>query len=345
MDADNSLGTGAPPRHRSLPQARVGSTSRSGRPVPSVRPDSSTRIRVTNGPSSSARISNLAASFPLFFFGAGCIAVAFFIVLEGSHAAIGRIPLWVPFVALGIIALAGGSLSVFAEPDEPYQEETPEETTRSPRLPPPSSIAYDRVPRIRRPTHVASSRPPPRASDAATAKLASDEAPPKSSPSPVPPPRPAPVAVTPPSAVPFDDTASLLQEIDLIDAALHAPHLTAGRAPAPSTTSPRVSTASPAAKSVAPPATKVATVSPRSKPSPRMESEVPRQVAHCVGCGSVILHSGSPSKCRVCGETLCTECRDRSIAEGKPNLCPLCGLLDSVHSKGPSPPSPPRSRT
>ncbi len=143
-----------------------------------------------------------------------------------------------------------------------------------------------------------------------------------------------------------DDASSLLKEIDLIDADLHASRISGG--PPPSGTR----NSRPADTDADLVATDLAGTSrPRNDPSwssparpDRLESEAPRQVARCVGCGSVILHTGPPSQCQVCGEPLCSECRDRSLVEGKPNLCPLCGLLDSVHSKGPTAPQRTRSR-
>jgi hypothetical protein len=344
MNADASLATATSYGRMSLSSDDRDSISFYGRPVPAVRRQGAlldaTGSRQTRSPGPA--VSNLAASFPLFFFGAGCVAAALFVLLEGTGAAIGRIPLWVPFIALGIIALAGGTLSIFAEPDEAAEEETPE-------APPPATpVARPRPsrpverPRSRAPPATFASRPiPPSQTEPSAGAIparirptapvhAEASAPAKATPN-----TPAEMATT----LPFpEDVDALLKEIDLIAADIHASYLpsratpSAARPPAsaPATT---VSVAT-SATAVPSRATVSAPASPVESPE-WLESEPPRKVAHCVGCGSVILHAKAPSRCQVCGEPLCTECRDRSLREGKPNLCPLCALLDSVHSKGP----------
>lgn len=342
MDADSSRSTPTARRQRSLPPVPVDPDFRAGRPLPAIRKGGPAGANTANPRSVDTRISNLAASFPLFFFGAGCLAVALFIILEGSHAAIGRIPLWVPFIALGIIALAGGTLSVFAEPDEPPRDEPEQEPAISPRAPRPRPVPSDRIPHIRAPANTGVTQIAARPSAGTARKDVAEEKPPEPSPPPVPPPSPAPAPTISPNVEPIDDTDALLREIDSIEAAIHTSYRTP-RVPsiAPPVNRP-VPAQLPSIKPPVPTVAKVAALGPSTKAAPRTASEGARQVARCVGCGSVILHSGSPSKCQVCGEPLCSECRDRSIAEGKPNLCPLCSLLDSVHSRGPSAP-PPRS--
>jgi hypothetical protein len=351
MDTDDPLGNGTSSGWEDQPPRREDADFRFGRPIPSVRRDGDSEARTLSPRSRSreAELGNLAASFPLFFFGAGCIAVATFVLFEGSHAAIGRIPLWVPFVALGIIALAGGTLSIFAEPDEPSAGTGSEKLPRGR----PSS-------RVRSVTANPPTRPQPRTSSpaprvtpriAAAPKELADSRPAWSE-------EPAPSRAETPSVssatvvtstIAADDTASLLKEIDAIEADIHAsrsggpggPSIPAP-VPRPSALPTRVPVALPrvAASGTAGVPKAVAPTAPA-----RLESEVPHVMARCAGCGSVILQSGTPSRCQVCGEPLCSECRDRSLAEGKPNLCPLCGLLDSVHSKGSPAPQARRSRS
>ncbi|MGC2290031.1 MAG: hypothetical protein WA688_09285 [Thermoplasmata archaeon] len=291
-------------------------------------------------------MSNLAASFPLFFFGAGCLAVAAFVLYEGSAATIGRIPLWIPFIALGAIALAGGTLSVFAEPDEASPTDAAQRTPPNPTAPVPRYIPPDRFPRSGTPTGAA----PERVAARDTPTRPTDFAPPPARPppasTPVEEPSPGPQIGAGLTAVLPDDTSDFLKELDLIEADLHAPRRTiraTPSVPAASAPTPTVagsvfstSTGPPAAKDDPP---QLPVVGPS-----RLESEAPRRVVHCIGCGSAILHVGTPSQCQVCGEPLCSDCRDRSFSEGKPNLCPLCGLLDAVHSKGAAASRPPRAR-
>jgi hypothetical protein len=349
MDAEESLGTGGPSPNRNLPPGRVDPDFYHGRPIPTVRreEDPLQRVRPRKLDPSGDRANNLAASFPLFFFGAGCIAVAAFVLLEGSHAGIGRIPLWVPFIALGIIALAGGTLSVFAEPDEPGRRDDVEAIPQSPSRRPAPLVPRNRSlgdrPRPAEPVppvvpHEPAESPEP--SDTRPPWLEELTPPPvESSPAP-----PAPVEA---ASINNDDTAALLAEIDAIDKDIHTSKLGSPYGRPETRPSPRPSEVPTSAPSVSfvPSVGNNAAGQAVPAATPRMESEVPRQVARCAGCGSVILHSGMPSQCQVCGEPLCSDCRDRSLSEGKPDLCPLCSLLDTVHSKGSTAPSTRRSRS
>jgi hypothetical protein len=350
MDADTAVGTVPSQRHRSLPQVHVDPEYYSGRPVPSIRSESTSLsgAQPEDPPPHAPAFKNLAASFPLFFFGAGCVAVALFVVLERSAAAIGRIPLWVPFVALGIIALAGGTLSVFAEPDEGEEFHAPK-TAPAPSL---SRIRRyippERTPPTRRPQGAVSGRPPPDSGRIRPMVPVPPSAETGDSWMPGTDSMDTRLTATNPAPVPPDDAASLLREIDLITAELRgARNSTRVGSPVPG---PVGNVLAHESKSVTPTVLPSVVVKPPSAPSStarpeRLESEAPRQIAHCVGCGSAILHVGKPSRCQVCGEPLCSECRDRSFAEGKPNLCPLCILLDAVHTKGPEPARSPRPRT
>lgn len=295
---------------------------------------------VPDGPSeatSSPFARNLAASFPLIFLGGGCLAIGAILWLEKTRASLGHIPLWLPFIAVGIIAVVGATLSMFAEPDPlPAESSVPTARRNSLRdgkgasraqkrsVPPPARQRGD----IGRPVPMLRSSEPP------------------SSPEPEPdvPPISAPTLARSPAPAatePLDsDAGALLAEIDAIDAAIHG-----GRAPVPARPSP-TQTAGGSASAPPPTALPAAGSAPAgvgpvgAAPAP---AESPRTRDRCVGCGSTILHSGSPARCQVCGEPLCTDCRDRSLAEGKPNLCPLCGLLDSVHSKASPTGAPARS--
>lgn len=320
-----------PRRRRSLPMVRAGSApgaARSG--------SSASYVEDGVGPQSprdedSPMARNLAASFPLFFFGGGCAVIAVVLLLEKTHAAVGRIPIWLPFLAIGVIALAGGTLSLFAEPDP--KPPTPRPVPRRRTVPPGrplSRSASDAAPSVParqdfgRPAPVLRPRPPidPEADGPVVSQA----------PAPAVPPAAAPAAPVASSAEPLDsDATAQLAEIDDIDAAIHA-----GRPVPPAARSAPAVARSGTARApagVVPNAPIPVAVGPRSV-NAAGSTYAPRTLDHCVGCGSAIVHSGTPIRCQVCGEPLCTDCRDRSLAEGKPNLCPLCGLLDTVHSKG-----------
>jgi hypothetical protein len=318
-----------------------------GRPTPLVvrSAPASRNDRKAVGRAQPPAVSNLAASFPLFFFGAGCVAAAVLVILEGDHSAIGRIPLWVPFVALGIIALVGGTLSVFAEPDEVDERaEARSRNSRSASRPVDTPEATDRYLRRSDATDGDGKSGPQRGPPTLPRPVASWNLPTESARTASSAPRAA--SSTDPAipSVP-DDPAELLKELDRIEAELHASRRPAGQlastTPAPTPTSERTAAAlqGPAVGESRP-----ADVAPSSARGTSVsELESPKRVAHCVGCGSAIIHAKTPTKCQVCGEPLCSDCRDRSLAEGKPNLCPLCSLLDSVHARGP--PTPSRLRT
>jgi hypothetical protein len=345
METDTAVTTSSSHRHRSLPRVRADTNFGKGRSPPSVRRSSSTVNQgdSRNSRSSSPKSENLAASFPLFFFGAGCVASAVFVILEGSGATIGRIPLWIPFIALGIVALVGGTLSVFAEPDELKPEPNRGELSDVNE-----GMAF--VPKAR-------PRPQPLVSPASGVQTPLE--PPavrQRSPLPAPavaveevstdlPPRPDPTTISASSEAELPDSSALLKEIDLIDADLHSrlgsvptfpPEPQDYREDAP------VAAARVSVEISAP--VPEASGTRFARANGPLESEAPRPSALCVGCGSVILNSRAPFACQVCGEPLCSDCRDRGLREGKPNLCPLCSLLDSVHSKRAPPTGPTSAR-
>ena len=359
MASDSTPGTGTPHRHRSLPRVRVAPdfvTERQSSPSTRESADLG-RSRPVAAKPDSPMGNNLVASFPLIFFGAGCIASAVFVLSEGGGPSIGRIPLWLPFLAVGLIALVGGTLSVFAEPDEPETEAavappTPRVVPVPPRRPVPARprlVLPPSPPPIPPPRPAPVERPAPRESPPMPSAV--PESQPTVSPKAIPPAAAVPTAapaVPQPSESPFvlDDSSSLLKELDRIEADVHSsraqsgdPNPAAGPAPA------KPSGAAPSpARGLGGGVAGLGRVGPARSTSGRLESEAPRSVMNCVGCGSAILDSGQPSQCLVCHEPLCSECRDRSRSEGKPNLCPLCSVLDTVHSRGPTA-ARPRPRT
>jgi hypothetical protein len=352
MDADSSLGTRPTYGAGGSLDDDQDPASGFGRPVPAVRRDGPVRKSTRSRASRPAppEVSNFAASFPLFFFGGGCVAAAVFVLLEGSRAAIGRIPLWVPFVALGIIALAGGTLSLFAEPDETVATEPADDRPPRAAPTPPRATLPKRSPRP--PVPIPGPMPSPSAPVAARpdrGQLASRGAP-RDAPSlgevrdtgPV-----APAGAARDETVP-DDVPSLLRELDSIEAVLRSSRVESRPVPpAPGTTVRAAKAAKTVAVNPTTPPVVGEGIAPPTSATPEWleEPEAPRQIAHCVGCGSAMVHAGAAARCHACGEPLCADCRDRSLAEGKPNLCPLCGLLDSVHAKGPMPGSRTSTRT
>jgi hypothetical protein len=355
MNADNAAGTGTGNRRRSLPSNRTAEQYSPGRPASALRRAKArrSRDRASASESTSPKLGNLAASFPLLFFGAGCLAAAAFVLLDGTGAAIGRIPLWLPFFALGTIALVGGTLSVFAEPDETEEIEEANEDFEVEEVPRAVSLSMSRAvspePGVQLRTETRAAPPPVPPSEEARSSVrpparADDSLISPSTHSPGS--EPVPPASAGAGTLLPDDASALLREIDLITADLRANRRPTRTTPTrgfagrglPTTTQP-VAGAMVGPLPVQAGAAQLTPATPE-----RLESEAPRQSVHCVGCGSVILRSGTPSRCQVCGEPLCSDCRDRSYAEGKPNLCPLCHLLDSVHSRGSPSPQPTRSR-
>ncbi len=280
------------------------------------------------GDASSGFERNLAASFPLIFLGVGCLAIGVILWLEKTRAVIGHIPIWLPFLAVGIIAVAGATLSLFAEPDPVPGESSGPPSRKTPaRDGPIGSRARRQVPLPPARPRAEIGRPAPVLRARASSPSGETEA--RVGPAPGTTSAPSPV---PGPSEPLDsDAGALLAEIDAIDAAIHGSRASAPARPAPiSKTGGSALTAAPSM--AAPAGSGPVGANPSGMAAQAAES--PRTRDHCVGCGSTILHAGSPVRCQVCGEPLCTDCRDRSLAEGKPNLCPLCGLLDSVHSKG-----------
>lgn len=339
MDGDTLPEPATLRRRRSLPSVQRDSDYAADDVEEPLEPEPSRNQhpRRTTPDAKTARTANLAASFPLIFFGAGCVASAVFVVLSRSHTTIGRIPLWVPFLVLGIIALGGGILSVFAMPDE--SESPPAAEERVVRPTPPGPVPHGRP---RPATHVSppsTLRPPaPMPVKQVIPVRPLPQPPVESEPEPEPEKAPAravprQMRTRPEPPLSLDDTEALLQEIDRISADLHsgrgAPSPEAARSPP---AMPRVarSPPQPVSSSVEDRRPRAAIPLAELAAPPR-----PRRVDHCVGCGSAILHTGAPIRCQICHEPMCADCRDRSLAEGKPNLCPLCSLLDSVHS-GPS---------
>lgn len=339
MDADSSFSPPAQNRRPSLPQVRPDPDFDRGRPMPDVRRGELDEAAVATERTRSVAsdTSGLAAGFPLLFLGAGCLAAAVLVQFEGPGASIGRIPLWIPLVAVGIVALIGGTLTVFAEPDPEPSNPAPAVEPRNRGVPPLARAASPGPRPAREPAMVRTSRPAPTVTSTPISVGASAprEPGPRAPPPNKPREGPAPMAVEP-EAVGLDASA-LLEELDRIDAELHVsrPRDSKSAAGVPTVSSPR-----PTVPPVHQPPQPVMNDTANSTYRPyeveqRPESESPARTLRCVGCGSAILDAGAPAHCDVCGEPLCSECRDRSRAEGKPNLCPICGLLDAVHARGP----------
>ena len=319
---------------------------RHGRPPPSVRRErpEARRSRVWASNPLASDADSLAASLPLFLVGAGCAGFGLFVRINNSHAVIDRIPLWLPLVAIGIIALVGGTLSFFATAGG-ASEEDPASSTRwtpparlparpamtrskrdeSPMAPPaipsrvrprPSNGPAPVRPGVARP--VSALRPPAAAANFATEPEPSDDF---GSPE-----------VPDPSS---DDSSSLLSELDSIDMDLHPSR--AASVP-PSAAAPTRSSLDADADSIEAVLSDLSEernqrpVAPRPPPA-RSGQLGPRPVAHCIECGSPILVSGDARQCLGCQEPLCAECRGRSLAEGKPGLCVFCSVLDEFHPK------------
>ncbi|HEV8050596.1 MAG TPA: hypothetical protein VGP88_08390, partial [Thermoplasmata archaeon] len=152
MHAGISVADGSPHRHRRLPRTRTGFEGHGPSGDRPARPGALGlgRARRRETDDSSGETGNLAASFPLFFFGGGCLAIAGFVAVDEARATIGRLPLWGPFLALGIIAVAGGALSLFAVPDGDRRDPRAESGFRptlaaSARSPPPHRAVRPRL--------------------------------------------------------------------------------------------------------------------------------------------------------------------------------------------------------
>jgi hypothetical protein len=343
MDADTSLGPGPPFRRGNLPGVGPDPDYRPGRPAPSVWRDRTERALTRKRAIglSETDSSSLTASFPLFFFGAVCAVLAVYVRLEEPGAVVGRIPLWVPLLAFGIIGLVGGTLSVFAKPDDSAEPVRPDPPPERPRVPKARYSPDDRPIRGIAPAGPPAARPPPRrAPDSMAEPIRPRPTRPISAPRRAEPPPAADADSTSPPDVPASDLSSLLSEIDSIEADLNSSHLpssatgaglgAAVRPPALIPNSVPISRPSPAARGPETP-----TAGP-SAPDHR-RSEPPRRPLLCVGCSSPILDPGPPIRCQSCREPICAACRDRALAEGKPGLCPFCSLLDEVDAKEPPP--------
>ncbi|HEV2317476.1 MAG TPA: hypothetical protein VGV89_07885 [Thermoplasmata archaeon] len=78
--------------------------------------------------------------FPLFLFGATCVLLAVFLELDSSVLAKIRAPIWLLFLSIGIIALAGGAVAIVAGRFDDRTTNPSTKATGDPRgTPPPSS--------------------------------------------------------------------------------------------------------------------------------------------------------------------------------------------------------------
>jgi hypothetical protein len=338
MDADTSLDSRPSLQRGSLRRVRLGTDYRPGRPTPSVwRERNRTRVPATGSPVADA--NSWAASFPLFFFGAGCAVLAVYVRFEESGAVIGRIPFWIPLLAFAVIGLVGGTLSLFATPDEPTH---PKRDAIPPARDPPPKSRYIPPDRPRR----AEPEPAPSVARVKTPAPSFPAAPPThQGPRPVAAalrtsvPRSEPSADPPSTYASPSELSSLLSEIDSIAADLDTTHATGPPIAAARPTTARLSSVGP------PPARTGEVLPPRRTLEPpipllaaqdQVERMPARRALLCVGCGSAILGSSDPVHCQVCHETLCGECQDRAKSEGKPGLCPFCSILDEIPPADPA---------
>jgi hypothetical protein len=326
MDADTSLGPGSQLRHRTWPGAPKESGFPRGRPVPAVFRDPPEPDRVR-----AEETSSLAASFPLIFFGAGFAFLGAYVRYEQPAETIGHIPLWIPFFGVGLIALVGGVLSVFAKPGEtpPNMPAGGAHWRGAPR--PVPRVTSDRILRPPFPVTENAGRRPARTGPTGSRK------PERSWPAePVPlpaagPPKPLRVA-DPEEPSARSDSSLLLRELDAIDADLRA-----SRGPRPLARPWPATEAEPALSGRAP----GAELRPagRSMDDPSGEDSVPRDgpsveaPMSCIGCGSEVPSNEEGIRCVGCEQPLCADCLDRSKAAGNSNLCPFCSVLDVVHRK------------
>ncbi|MCI4370620.1 MAG: hypothetical protein L3J81_04740 [Thermoplasmata archaeon] len=286
--------------------------------------------------------SSLAASLPLFLVGVGCLGFGLFVRVDNPHAVIDRIPLWLPLIAIGFIAFIGGTLSFFASPgDEPEDELLVTERRSSIPAPSPRPVPVPRADHTE-PARVPST--PPSESRPRPTSTASPSRPPLGAVA-APPPRPVPGSSF---ADELDDLAGLpspdsaadssefeLSELDSIDVDLHPTRpRTGARGPA-GVAPPSLDSDADSIEAVLadlPEAPRVSPVERRPVPH-RPAASRRRPYAHCVECGSPVPETEEPGTCLGCEEPLCAECRGRSIAEGKPNLCVFCSVLDESHPK------------
>lgn len=327
-------------RNRRGSELRVSSEFHYGRPVPSVWRDrvDQPKSRLNGSRTSEEDGSALASSFPLIFFGAGLTFVGFYIRSEDPSAFIARLPLWVPFLLLGLIALGGGVLSIFAKPGEgtsPTRSERPERD-HPPRidldLPPtpprrsvPTEGRYRDTPtRSSSPVRAAPMDRPVRR------EFASAPGPGRSEP----------IRASMPeesSSGPFD-FSSLLRELESIDDDLRGPP----QKRPPSPTRPRPEAGEYSAEGAAgstpelPASARDDALSfPRMTVSPPPSEPTTGLGVSCIGCGGAIPRGPPSAVCGGCDQPLCSECLGRSEMEGQPVRCPFCSALDSIYARDP----------
>lgn len=346
MEHDTSLGT-----ERRL-RSRMGRSEeapdpllRPGRPAPSIRRETpeARRSRVWQSNPLASDADSLAASLPLFLVGAACTGFGLFVRVNNSHAVIDRIPLWLPLIAIGLIALVGGTLSFFATAGGTVEEDPPSSSRWTPPLRSPARPAMAREepaePAVAPPRIPPTVRPRP---STGLAPAGSNVA--RAATTPRPTPRTAVLATGPDSLDdlgvsegpdPSSDDVSALSELDSIDMDLHPSRL----APAP----PRAAASPPSSLDADADSIEAVladlseepsgrTIAPRP-PTSRSSPPTPRPLAHCIECSSPIPVSEDPHQCLGCQEPLCAECRGRSLAEGKPGLCVFCSVLDEFHPR------------
>ena len=347
MQVHPSQGSDSEVEHRESAPPREGVAAQSGRPSPSVRREPGIRRgtaakRATN---TAPPESDLAASFPLIFFGSGLAVVGVYLRSTDSGAYLAHIPLWIPFLLIGLVGLGGGILSVFARPAEVAPRQSDQEPRRT--LPGRRELRLH----VRRPirSRAAPSRTLPKADPVPPPENAANLRPP------APPLTPwyrGGAPTTEPARRPTEsrgigaDASASLTEIDSIDArlrrSLSGPRAgrlqPSGRPSGPVEPWPSGLGAAPllgpyAASSGSSPA--VASVPSSRGPAPNRR---------CISCGSAITPQQAAVACSVCQQPICSDCTTQSRAQGRPNLCAFCSVLEELHPPGSATAGTPRER-
>ena len=68
------------------------------------------------------------------------------------------------------------------------------------------------------------------------------------------------------------------------------------------------------------------------QPLPVKNSAGPLNASRCISCGVSVPEANIPGTCSRCGRAMCSPCLDRSHSEGRPEICPVCSILDQLPS-------------
>lgn len=282
----------------------------------------------TRTPGVSVR-ENLEYSLPFLIGGVLLIAVGLWFGFAHVHPAGARGAFWLLLVGLGITMLGGGLALTYSEPPE---------STPSPSL----SGDYVRIPRSewlrwQEEGSPPFGRPPEREIPAwqETEPTSTDRPEPSATPSHPPAGPSVPLSAAPTSGVttspPPVATSGLANDAELVarvsDELLRAPRDPWNEATVPS----------PAPSPSQQPAWREDPVQlleaelaslqrePQAPQVPRGSPVPPRSLERCIGCGSPTT-SYSEQVCVMCDRPLCDVCLERSVADGRPSVCPFCSL-------------------